>query len=203
MKWQRQGPGRFTVTREPPEVQAADDADAQLKQQFLPCKEALTGTRPPAGRSQLEPIIESAQHRQPYQHDYREVYVAVEEITQQEDGHEDRGGNQDAPHRRDIGLGGHQLVQIGVVELGRIAQLLTQEPSNGPLAKDEDDCKGQNDRKEGPEFNLVKDLQQRVATEGLQPVVPRLKEVVEHAFAELLSTFRPLLLPIRDRLFYE
>ena len=97
---QGQGMGGIIADPEPVEVPAAEQADADLKEQFFPGEDSGTGARRSSRDRQLQPIVGEPDSGQPHKHNQSEMDVPVAEIGQQQRGHQNGPADDQPPHCR-------------------------------------------------------------------------------------------------------
>ena len=118
---------------------AEDDGEADLEDEFFCGVETFAGAGLAACGSEFEPIVEEADGCERDGGDESHDDVEGGEVCEAEDGGEDCDNDEEATHCGGVGLLLHKLVEVGVVELGIVADFLFDEPENGAFAEDYDD----------------------------------------------------------------
>ena len=164
------------------EEQCDQGTTRQLEREFLPSKQSFARARGAACGGEFQPIIKSAQAREPHRHDEREMHIArVSDVGEQEQREQDRAADQDPAHGGRVFLLLVQRIELLVVELRVVAHLeVTQ--SRDRLRREKDDHeKRREHRGHRAELKLGEDLDDAVEANRIKPVLESRRQDVEHS----------------------
>ena len=121
------------------------------------------------GGGELEPVVHAAQGPEPQEHEDRFLDERIVELGPQQRRQDRRGQDDQAAHRRGVGLLLGQLVEGGVVELRPVADLLPHQPADDSRTDQQRDRQAGQDRHDRTEQDvLIRVEMQRIGEEAAE-----------------------------------
>jgi hypothetical protein len=187
MKVQLAGAGR-SCRRDPEQLAVRDVGEIEeqeggnehgpgdLKDELFPGEEPVAAPLA-GGGGQFEPVVHAAEDAEPQEHEDRLLDEGIVELGPQQRGRDGGAENDQAAHRRRIGLFLRQLVEPGMVELRPVPDLLPHQPANDPRADQQRNSQAGQDRQNRTEQDVLVRIEvQRIGEEI--PEIP--KQMIDH-----------------------
>lgn len=134
-----------------------EDGESDLEEEFFPGVESIAGAGHASGGGEFPPVVPEPDAKEPDEADEAHLDVEGGEVGEEEGGGEDGGGDEDPAHGGGVSFVLHDLVEVGVVELGVVLDFLADEPTDGSFAEGHDDGEAEDDGEEGAELGVSED----------------------------------------------